>query len=126
MNLTSLLSVSLEPTRENVRSWRNLSSFTCTGIVRSPISSRNSVPPSAASARPMRRSRASVNAPFSCPKSSDSTSASGSAAQLRTTNGRSLRCESPCIACATSSLPVPLSPRISTVAPLGATWRICS
>ena len=126
MKRTSLVSVSFEPTREKVRSWRKRSSFTCTGIERSPISSRKSVPPFAASARPIRRSRASVNAPFSWPKSSDSTSASGSAAQLRTTNGRSLRCDRLWIACATSSLPVPLSPRMSTVAPLGATWRICS
>ncbi len=41
--------------RENVRSCRKRSSLICIGIDRSPISSRNSVPPSAASARPMRR-----------------------------------------------------------------------
>ena len=37
----------------------------------SPISSRKRVPPSASSKRPRRRAKAPVNAPFSCPKSSE-------------------------------------------------------
>src|SRR5437899_1758590 len=59
--------------------------------VRSPISSRKSVPPAATSKRPRLRRSAPVNAPRSCPKSSDSASVSGSAAQLTATNGPSER-----------------------------------
>ena len=53
----------------------------------SPISSRNSVPPAACSMRPILVAIAPVNAPFSCPNSSDSSSCSGSASQLMATNG---------------------------------------
>ena len=49
---------------------------------RSPISSRNSDPLSAARPVPSTHDRPPVNAPRSCPKSSLSTSASGSAAQF--------------------------------------------
>ena len=56
----------------------------------SPISSRNTVPPSAASKQPgLRAASAPVNAPRSWPKSSLSSSVSGSAAQLSATNGAS-------------------------------------
>ena len=74
----------------------------------------------------MRRSIAPVNAPFSWPNSSLSSSCGDSAAQCTATNfcfGRPL---SAWIACATSSLPVPLSPWISTVARVGATCLIVS
>ena len=54
----------------------------------SPISSRKSVPPSAAARWPAFRSVAPVKAPFSWPKSSLSSSVSGSAAQCTSTNGR--------------------------------------
>ena len=54
---------------------------------KSPISSRNSVPPSASSMRPTRLNSAPVNAPFSWPKSSLSSSPSLSAAQLTLTSG---------------------------------------
>src|SRR4051794_13163168 len=54
----------------------------------SPISSRNSVPPSACSKRPMRCLSAPVNAPFSWPKSSDSRRFSCSAAQFTLTKFR--------------------------------------
>ncbi|MCY1186803.1 hypothetical protein D9M73_277120 [compost metagenome] len=54
-----------EPIRRMVRSSSSLSSLACSTRSISPISSRNSVPPSAASTRPTRRSLASVNAPFS-------------------------------------------------------------
>ena len=54
----------------------------------SPTSSRKSVPPSACSKRPMRCLSAPVNAPFSCPKSSDSSRFSCSAAQLTLTKLR--------------------------------------
>ncbi len=51
-----------------------------------------------------------MNAPFTCPKSSDSRSDSGSAPQLTATNGLSRRALLKWRARATSSLPVPLSP----------------
>ena len=68
-----------------------------------------------------RASTAPVNAPFSWPNSSLSSSVSGIAAQLTATNGPVARGElrRGC-ARATSSLPVPLSPSSSTVASRGA------
>ena len=62
---------------------------------------------------------APVNAPFSWPKSSLSSSVSGIAAQLIATNGPAARPLSACSARANSSLPVPLSPRSSTVVSVG-------
>ena len=67
---------------------RTRSSFTCMSKLMSPISSRNSVPPSASSKRPMRVVNAPVNAPFSWPNSSLSSSSRGIAPQLTGTNGR--------------------------------------
>ena len=52
-----------------------------------PISSRKIVPPCASSKRPGFLRSAPVKEPFSCPKSSDSASVSGSAAQLNWMNG---------------------------------------
>ena len=75
------------PRRRNLRSCSTRSSFTCVAGVISPISSRNSVPRSASSKQPCRRSAAPVNAPFSWPKISLSSSVSGIAAQLMATNG---------------------------------------
>jgi hypothetical protein len=66
---------------------------------------------------------APVKAPLMWPKSSDSMSPCESAAQLTATKGFSLRGEFTWIARATSSFPVPLSPRTSTVAWLDDTWR---
>ena len=43
------------------------------------------------------------------------------AAQFTLTSGREQRWDRPWIACATSSFPVPVSPRISTVVSVGAT-----
>ena len=54
---------------------------------RSPISSRKSVPPAAASKRPSRRALAPVKAPLSWPKSSLSTSVAGKAAMFTATKG---------------------------------------
>ena len=71
-------------------------------------------------ARRCRRSCAPVNAPFSWPKISLSSSVSGIAAQLIATNGNVARGLSSWIVCATSSLPVPDSPQISTDAAVGA------
>jgi len=56
-----------------------------------------------------------VKAPFSWPNSSDSTSVSGIAATLTATKAWPRRSLRAWIARATSSLPVPLSPVISTV-----------
>ena len=64
------------------------------------------------------------------PNSSDSSSVSGSAPQFSATNGRSCRGELKWIARATSSLPVPDSPVISTVLLVGAivsiSWKTAS
>ena len=57
----------------------------------SPISSKSKVPPSACTNNPLRSVRASVKAPLTWPNSSLSKSASGKAAQLMATNGRSRR-----------------------------------
>src|SRR5215470_5246754 len=64
---------------------------------------------------------APVNAPFSWPNSSLSRSPRGIAAQFSFTNAFWLRLLSLWIARATSSLPVPVSPCISTLESVGAT-----
>ena len=84
------------------------------------------MPPSASSNFPRRRASAPVNAPFSWPNSSDSISSSGIAAQLTSTNGPACRAEKTWIARATSSLPLPFSPWISTRPLVGAAVAICS
>ncbi len=73
------------------------------------------MPPAACSKRPTLVATAPVKAPFSWPNSSDSSSCSGSAAQLTATKGLPARGEPWCRRCATTSLPVPDSPVISTV-----------
>ena len=75
---------------------------------------------------PRVRALAPVNAPFSWPNSSDSIRLAGIAAQLSARKGKSRRGELKWIARATSSLPTPLSPKMSTVARSGATRRIRS
>ena len=67
---------------------------------------------------------APVNAPFSWPNSSLSSSVSGIAAQLIGTYGCVARGLSWWIVCATSSLPVPDSPLTSTDASVGAACSI--
>ena len=62
---------------------------------------------------------APVNDPFTCPKNSLSNKSRGTAAQLTLTNGRADRPLRSWIARATSSLPVPDSPRTSTLAVVG-------
>ena len=79
------------------------------------------MPPSAVSSFPFFCATAPVNAPFSWPNSSLSSSVSVIAAQLIATNGFSARGLLRWMARATSSLPVPLSPVISTVESVGAT-----
>ena len=115
-NRTSALSVCVPPSRSNSLSCKTRKSFTCTAGVMSPISSRNSVPPCASSTRPGLRDAAPVNAPFSYPNSSLSSSVSGSAAQWSFTSGPARRGLWSWMARAASSFPVPLSPRTSTVA----------
>ena len=73
------------------------------------------MPPWASSKRPSFFACAPVKAPRSWPNSSDSMSASGIAATLTATKGWPCRPLRAWIARATSSLPVPLSPVISTV-----------
>ena len=80
----------------------------------SPTSSRKSVPPSACSNLPARSANAPVKDPFMWPNSSLSISSDGIAAQLTSTKACSRRGEASCSARATSSLPVPFSPVMST------------
>jgi len=81
-----------------------------------PISSRNTVPPLASSRSPFFARSAPVNAPRTCPKSSDSMMVSVRVLQSMGTKGLACRSLSSWTARARSSLPVPLSPRMSTVA----------
>src|SRR5207247_1714913 len=70
------------PSRSITPDSKTRSSFAWASGPRSPTSSRNSVPPSASSKRPTRRSVAPVKAPRSCPNISDSTRSFGMAALL--------------------------------------------
>ena len=91
----------------------------------SPTSSRNRVPWCASSKRPTFWPMAPVKAPFSWPNSSLSRRPVGMAAQLSLTKVRSRRGLRSCRARATSSLPVPVSPRMRTVESVGATVSTC-
>jgi hypothetical protein len=91
----------------------------------SAISSRKIVPPCASSNLPRRSATAPVNAPATWPNSSLSISSSGIAAQLTSTNGRR-RAAQPWMLRATSSLPVPFSPKMSTRPLVGAAMATCS
>ena len=123
---TSTAIGTVPPTRRNVRSSTARRNFACAAGGSSPISSRKSVPPSASSKRPARRSLAPVYAPRSCPKSSFSTRLSGRAATFTATNGPGARGERACTARAKSSLPVPDSPVRRTVTSEAAAGRIRS
>ena len=90
------------------------------GVI-SPISSRNSVPPSASSNSPFLSRTAPVKAPRSWPNSSLSSSVSGMAPQLTDTKRCVARGLEKWMARAISSLPVPLSPWMSTVEAVRAT-----
>ena len=81
------------------------------------------MPPFAVSSSPTLSFTAPVKAPFTCPNISDSSSPSGSAAQLTATSGRALRRLSRWMSCAITSLPTPLSPVMNTDASVGATRR---
>ena len=80
----------------------------------------------ASSNLPICFSVAPVKEPFSWPKSSLSMSSSGMAAQFTCTKASSLRRLFRWMARATSSLPTPLSPVMSTVAEVGAARRTAS
>ncbi len=114
------------PTGVTSFSWRTRSRRSCTSGGTSATSSRKIVPPSAAWKRPSLSSTAPVNAPFRCPKSSDSTRPWERAAQFTGTKGPRDRVDSSWIAWATSSFPVPVSPMTSTVVSVSATRRIAA
>ena len=102
------------PTRRNFRSSSTRNNLACISVLVEDISSRNRIPPSATSIRPGLRFVAPVKAPASCPKSSDSIIVSGSAAQLMGTKGLSARGPAMRMTLAIISLPVPVSPVMST------------
>ena len=85
MTRTSTCMSRTPPTRRMTWSSSTRSSLACSSGESSPISSRKSVPPSAASNRPFFICLASVKAPFSWPKSSASIRVSGMAEQLMAT-----------------------------------------
>jgi hypothetical protein len=120
-------SIGLEPPiRVTTPSCSTRSSLACAESDMSPTSSRNRVPPSACSNLPARSANAPVNDPFMWPNSSLSMSSDGIAAQLTSTNASSCRGEASWSPRATSSLPVPFSPVISTRAAVGPTFAISS
>ena len=87
-------------------------------------SSKSSEPPLAVSKRPGRLRLAPVKAPAACPNNSDSMRLSGIAEQLTATKGPARRGLASWMARATSSLPVPLSPSMRTLAAVGATFSM--
>jgi len=91
MTRTSEQTVRVDPTRFERPVLQHTQQLDCTSVPSSPISSRNSVPPWAASNRPARPVTAPVNAPFSWPNNSLSIRVDGIAAQLTRTNARRLR-----------------------------------
>jgi hypothetical protein len=123
---TSTATLRALPTGRTSPSCSTRSSLTCSASGMSPISSRKIVPPSAAWNSPLCACTAPVNAPRACPNSSDSSSGSGIAPQFTATNARSRRGLARWIARASSSLPVPDSPKMRTLASESATrlaWR---
>ena len=118
--------VSSDPTRWISCDSSTRSSFTWPDSGSSPISSRKMVPPSALSNFPFRSPVAPVNAPFRCPNSSDSSRLSGIAPQLTEMYGLSALAPFAWITFAISSLPVPLSPSMSTGRSVGAAFSAIS
>ena len=84
------------------------------------------MPPLARSKKPRCWRSAPVKLPFSWPKISLSIRLGEMAPQFTARNGSLRRRLKSCTACATSSLPVPLSPEMNTGTPVAATREICS
>ena len=116
----------LEPKRSRVRSCKTRNSLICRLSGMLSTSSRNRVPPSACSILPIRRLPAPVNALASWPKISLSNRFSGNPPQFNATNCLGWRRLKSCRQRATSSLPVPVSPSINTLADVSATFAINS
>ena len=126
MTRTSTRLVSVDPTGRTSPLCRKRRSMTWASSGRSPISSRNTVPPSATARRPRFLATAPVNAPRSCPNSSLSSSSRVSAPQFTVVRRTRSRVLSRWIAVATSSFPVPVSPCINTETSGGANFLIRS
>ncbi len=103
--------------------WR---SFACMAGESSATSSRKSVPSWAASKNPRLAEWALVNAPFTYPKKALSMSVSGIAAQLTAINGLSFLVPASWMIFASKDLPVPVSPRMTTLISLFAKRRAFS
>ena len=123
---TSIFCDLLSPTGRISLSWSTRRSLACSGSAISPISSRRIVPPSATAKRPLCALVAPVKAPLAWPKSSLSMRFSGIDAQFMGTNALSRRELARCSAWAISSLPVPVSPVMSTEQSVSATRRTMS
>ena len=126
ITLTSTLMSLSAPTLVIFPSCNARNTFACAFKLMSPISSKKMVPPFACSNLPIRCFMAEVKEPFSWPNNSLSINSPGIAAQFTSTIGPVLRLLFSCIHLATSSLPTPLSPVISTLASVGATFSIVS
>src|SRR5947208_159823 len=83
--------VRVSPTRSYCRSCSSRSSLGCSVSGRSPISSRNSVPPAAAATLPSVSATAPVKAPRACPNSSLSSSSADRLGQFTVTKGAPAR-----------------------------------
>jgi len=121
---TLTMIVSLLPTFSNSFSCRTRSIFAWSAGSISPISSKKMLPPSAFSNLPVRSAAAPVNAPRTWPNSSLSRRGAGIAAQFTATKSPSRRALFSWIERARSSFPVPVSPKSSTEASVGATRSI--
>ena len=118
---TSTRSVRSAPSGSNSRSCSTRSSLDWSAGLIVPISSRKIVPPSASANLPFFVVVAPVNAPRTWPNSSDSSNDSGIAAQFTLMSGMSRCALRSWMARAISSLPVPVSPVMSTVLLVSAT-----
>jgi hypothetical protein len=126
MSRTSARIVSTPPRRMNSRSWITRSSLAWVSTGMLPISSKKIEPPAATSNRPFLFEMAPVKEPLTWPKRFDSSRSAGIEPELTVTKGPSARREWWWIALATSSLPVPLSPRIRMFDLAGAASEIRS
>ena len=112
---TSTFTTFMPPTRSSSPSCNTRNNLACAEYDKSPISSKNNVPPFARSNRPSRDWCAPVYAPLSTPKSSASNKSSGMAAQFTAINGCSFLSLLRCNERANNSLPTPVSPNNRTV-----------